>query len=1484
MQFDTGRPGSLPRGPAAAAAGRGQPVARRGSRFRRMLAAGSTIAIALLTATAVAAPAQAAATDKVEKQLLNELATKGRTQFLVYLKDQADLSKAAASAGTAKTEYVYNQLTSTAAKSQAGLTSMLKAANVSFTSYWIANSMIVTGDLKVVEAVAARPEVTKVAAVKNRPLITPTETRPAASINAVEWGLSNINAPQVWSQFGVRGEGIVVANIDTGVDFDHPALVGKYRGNLGDGSFDHSYNWFDPSHVCGNPSLVPCDNHDHGTHTMGTMVGDDGAGNQIGVAPGAKWIAAKGCEADGDNGCSDAALLAAGQWVLAPTDLAGANPRPDLRPDIVNNSWGGGRGELWYQATVRAWIAAGIMPVFASGNDGPACLTAESPGDYPESYSVGGYDINNAIYISSGRGTGVGGITKPNISAPAVNVRSSIDGGGYAAFDGTSMAAPHVAGTVALMWSAAPELRDDIAATRQILDDTARDRAAGSCGGTTDLNNDWGEGQLDALQAVTQSPREAVGRVSGVVTDAATGRGLPGVTVTDGTVATTTAADGSYLLILSPGERTLTASRYGYATGTAAVTVTVGGAVTQNFALDPLAVATVTGRVLDGSGHGWPLYARLNVIGAPLGTIFTNPATGAFSFTVIGNATYSVVVTANYPGYLARTVDLVVGSTPVTQDIALEINPATCNAPGYALDTFLSEDFDDPTTPAGWTVVKRNASGAQWAFDDPGGRDNLTGGTGGFAIADSDFAGSGTTTDTDLITPVLDLTGVAAPMLRFNSDFRDIGSEDFTDVDVTTDGGATWTNVYHQVDSRRGPTVEEVALGPAANQSAVQLRFHYFGTWDWWWEIDNVRVVNRSCDPVPGGLVVGFTTDALTAAPLNGVTVTSNDRPVDKGVSAATPDDPNIPDGFYWLFSGLTGAHPFTASRAPYTPVTRTVTVAANSTVQADFALPASRLQITPTKIESYQTLGQTRTTTITVKNTGNGPAEIDLFERGGTFDLLSRQGAPLQVVRVPGGGSPAMVPKGAVGIAQRQPVPVYDDTWTQIDNTPVPISDNAVVWLAGKIYSVGGGSATGNEKKLLVYDPATEDWTTLADMPHARSKPQAANIDDKLYVFGGWDPNGTPEAAVDVYDPESGGWSTLGVTNPNPRSAAGIAVIDGSVYLVGGCTTGSCAMSASTVKFDPTGETFSTVAAYPHSVAFMACGGIGGKAYCAGGVGSAASFTDGFAYDPETDAWTAIATMPVDLWGAAEAAANGLLVLAGGYTDNSAAITNRTIGYDPAADAWVDLPNANFPRTRGGGACGVYKIGGWVSDFTPAPESEALGGLDECAAAAEVPWLSENPESFTLAPGASRKVTVTLAATTAAGVFQPGDYTAEIAVRSNSPYPVSAVDVTMHVLPPASWGKVSGTITGQGCAGTVPLPAQLEITLASNPDVAYPLKAGADGTYAIWLPKGRYDIIVSRDGWRSQSKRHQVRAGFVDVLDFSLRPFVACPTRAGGV
>ena len=244
----------------------------------------------------------------------------------------------------------------------------------------------------------------------------PVETQVAilAAAGDPEWGVEKIRADEAWAD-GVLGQGIVVANVDTGVDFTHPALVEQYRGNNGGGDVHHDYNWWDPTGICGDE---PCDNVGHGTHTMGTMVGGDGPGPftpDIGVAPGAQWIAAKGCE---DFGCTETSLLSSGQFILAPTDLNGENPDPSKRPDIVNNSWGSGPGDTFYLETVQAWRAAGIIPVFSSGNPGPFCGEGGSPGDFLESFSVGATDIDDQIADFSGRGPSVFGKVNPDVVGP----------------------------------------------------------------------------------------------------------------------------------------------------------------------------------------------------------------------------------------------------------------------------------------------------------------------------------------------------------------------------------------------------------------------------------------------------------------------------------------------------------------------------------------------------------------------------------------------------------------------------------------------------------------------------------------------------------------------------------------------------------------------------------------------------------------------------------------------------------------------------------------------------------------------------------------------------------------------------------------------------------------------------------------------------------------------------------------------------------
>lgn len=1450
----------------------------------RLLATAAVVALGAAMLPASAAAAAPTTKPDIDAGLLAELDSKGATGMMIYLKGEADVSGAAKLKDSdAKAEFVYKELVGYAEKSQQGLRASLEQQRAQFKPFWIANAIWVQGDRTLLNSISSRTDILKIEPSKTYPVVDPVTSANGtkAGINAVEWNISNIEAPRVWSEFGVRGEGIVVANIDTGVQYNHPAVVGKYRGNLGNNQFDHNYNWFDPASIC-SPSTVPCDNNGHGTHTMGTMVGDDGGTNQIGVAPGAKWFAAKGCEV---NTCTDASLLGSAQFVLAPTDLNGQNPRPDLHADIVNNSWGGGGGDLWYEQAVDNWVDAGIFPQFSIGNTniGEApCGSAGSPGDYPQSYGAGAYDINNVIGIFSNRGPGaLGGEIKPNIAAPGVSVRSSVPSNSYANFSGTSMASPHVAATVALMWSAAPGIRGNIESTRALLDDTATDTNDLRCGGTLDDNNIFGEGRLNAYQAVLASPRAGTGRIAGIVTNAAGGAPLSGAEVSTGNISAITGADGRYSLLVEAGTHTVTASKYGFATKSDTVTVAEGGGATLNFALTAVPLVTVSGRVTDGSGKGWPLYAKIEVAGRPGGPQFTNPANGRYSFDIASGSTYSFTVTAQYAGYQTVTQDVVIGSGNKTQNFAVRVDPA-CTAAGYEPSfgaPVLRETFDSTSAPDGWSVVNRTASGG-WAFTDRGNRGNLTGGSGGFAMMDSDFLGTGNTQDSDLITPALDFSGVPAPYVRFNSDYRAFPNST-VDIDVSTDGGTNWTNVWRQTTvDRRGPRVEEVALSGAGGDADARVRFRYRGTFAWWWELDNVEFLNRACTPVTGGLVVGFTNDKNTGTGLNGVTVTSSTNPAVTTVSAATPDDPNIGDGFYHLFSSATGTQSFTASKAPYVSLTKSTDVADGGTKQLNFALAAPRLTVNPTNLEAHVPYGASRSTTVTIKNTGTAPASVEILERAGAFNILSQKGSPLVERKVTGLSNAQNGIPGAAGVGVTGPAPQIDPAWTRVANYPVSIFDNSAAWLDGKIYSVGGGTAAVN-RTAFVYDPATDSYAALPNLPVDRQKPAAVAVDGKLYVISGWGPGGVPRNTVDVYDPASNSWSTLPATNPKPTSAAGVGVANGKVYLVGGCTNSNCDEAADLVIFDPATGSFSTGASYPHTSSWMSCGGINDKIYCAGGV-AASAFTDGFVYDPNTDSWSPIANMPVDLWASQFSTANGLLVISGGVTAGSTAITNRAVAYDPAANAWINLPNAQFTRFRGAGACGFFKLGGSPDSFVAAPESETLGGLGECASGGAVDWLAATPETFTLGAGASKNVTVTVTATAEAGVLQPGRYTAQLGIQAATPYSVPSVNVTMNVSPPPNWGKIQGTVLGQGCTGSpVAIQAFIRIQLQNNPEIGVNLRGDTAGKFGWWLPSGRYQVIVAKDNWTPQTKNTKLDAGFVNTVDFTLTPFTGCTNGA---
>ena len=311
---------------------------------------------------------------------------------------------------------------------------------------------------------------------------------------------------------------MVIAGQDTGYQWDHPALKGKYRGWNGSAA-NHNYNWHDAIHsgggVCGANAQAPCDDTDHGTHTMGTMVGDDGAGNQIGMAPQAKWI---GCRNMDQGAGTPATYSECFQWFIAPTNLAGLNPDTTKAPHVINNSWGcpaseGCTDPLVLKTVVDNTRAAGIVVVVSAGNSGSSCSSvSDPPAIYDSAFSVGATDSSDAIASFSSRGpVTVDGSNrlKPDVSAPGVGVRSSIPGGGYTSLSGTSMAGPHVVGHVALLLSAMPSWKGQVDLVESRITQSALPRtSAQTCGGVPGSaipNNTYGWGRIDALASVSMA-------------------------------------------------------------------------------------------------------------------------------------------------------------------------------------------------------------------------------------------------------------------------------------------------------------------------------------------------------------------------------------------------------------------------------------------------------------------------------------------------------------------------------------------------------------------------------------------------------------------------------------------------------------------------------------------------------------------------------------------------------------------------------------------------------------------------------------------------------------------------------------------------------------------------------------------------------------------------------------------------------------------
>lgn len=1113
----------------------------------------------------VETPAATEAVVQAEAAVIEQIEEKGQAGYLVYFRDRPNLDAARNMDRTQQGRFVMEQLQATAARAQERVKAFLDRRGVKYTAFWIDNVIIVEeSDVSVFNELRRFSEISIIRGRRTEKLVEPV-SRDAADapeqVTSIEPNISHVQAPDVWA-LGITGAGSVVSSIDTGVRYTHQALVGKYRGNLGGGVFNHNYNWWDPY---GNHPTAPADDNGHGSHTMGTMVGDDGSANQIGMAPGAKWLACRGCST---SDCTDAALLECAQFIAAPWDLNHANPNPDMRPDVVNNSWGdcSTSYDSWYRTVVDNWRAAGIYPVFSNGNSSncgytvpPACGTVGNPARYGNVTGVGATGQSNGAYATfSLRGptdnadTENGGAyptIKPQVAAPGTNIRSSVptsDTSYEGGWSGTSMAAPHVSGLTALIFQAAPCLKGNFTAVENILQQSAAQVTglpANSCSGEGPSqmpNQSSGWGEIRALAAVQLALASCgpMGTLAGTVTAVTGGAPIPNATVeavgTERTVQAKTDATGHYSMSAPVGSYTVNVSAYAYMpVSFTGVAVAENQTTTQNAALEAAPSFTVSGKVSDPA-TGWGLYAKITIGGYPGAPIWTDPATGNYSIVLVAGQNYAFAAEAFSAGYLPNALDTGVLTANVTLNIPLTADANNCVAPGYVLDvTGVYETFEaDTFPPAGWTVTN-NGGACVWVGNDPGADGNLTGGTGKFADADADSCGSGTTMNTTLTSPVMNVSTLANINLSYNYDYNNLVSTESADLDVSRDGGATWTNVHHWNTDMRGPgtfTQDVTALLGGATQA--QLRYHYIAPgWDWWWQVDNVFVGEKICRPIGGGgLVVGRVADANDNHALVGAKVTTETA---AQATAVATDDPAM-GNFYVLFQPA-GDHTLTATMQKYSSAQAAVTVATGSAVRQDFALQTGHLTYTPPSIEATIQAGTSTTVPMTVQNIGGGPT---------TFSLAEVNKGSVPFAQPPASGGPRT---GLSVFAAPNTVPVAAGPWQATGDVNLALDDGTMEDSVG----VNSTSAAFQFIWLNRFTPAAASFPFTLDTVSVfwPTGQVAAGNAMQLVVYEDTDADGDPHDAVlvgaqDVTVQSVGAWNDYALTSPIALTGPGDVLI----------------------------------------------------------------------------------------------------------------------------------------------------------------------------------------------------------------------------------------------------------------------------------------------------------------------------------------------------
>ncbi len=834
------------------------------------------------------------------------------------------------------------------------------------------------------------------------------------------------------------------------------------------------------------------------------------------------------------------------------------------------------------------------------------------------------------------------------------------------------------------------------------------------------------------------------GTLTGTVVDATTLNPIEGANISvGGTYNTSTDASGDYTILVPPGTYNVTASKFGYASQTATgVVITQDQTTTQDFALAGVPAIVVDGFVTDGSGGGFPLYALVSVTSAA-GTenIYTDPQTGYYSFNALVSTPYTITVTSQVPGYNVAMRAITTGATDQQENFALTVNAGACSAPGYGISGF-SADFTGGI-PAGWTVTNAstpcNAGGLPtWNTSNPGARANLTGGTGPFAIADSDicYSGGTPTYDTNLVSPTLDMTTSTQGLsLSFNSDYNALCSPatpsfDYVAPEYSINGGSTWTpfQIFCGTGitaSRRGPVVESFNTMTANGAAAVQVRFRYKAGWDWWWEVDNVNV-SKGCTFGGGGLVYGNVYDDNTGLPIIGATVT-----LDTGQTAqtvATPNDPNVDDGFFTIFAPLVGSAPgvrtATVTKTNYGTVVRNFVATPNGSQEQNFDLPAGRLdEPTPQAMRKRLAIGASDTSMLTLSNSGGLALDWSFLEIN-TPPALAKPAGPFQVPNIPFTRNTkedyyASVARKSVGITQA-PAPArriwpnsgeYVNSFTTTQTLP---------WGAGldftnsKFY-VGDPSIGGGDDEAHEY--------TLAGVATGNSIPVAA-------AGGSWAADMTYNGATGMlWQVNVGGDNCIFEMDPSTLALTGDKICPAF-----GTSMRGLAYDSSTGNYYAGTWNGNFIAEFDDA----------GSIVRSVNVGLAVS---GLAYNALTK----------HLFVQVNAAPQEIHVLdANSPTLDS--LGSFVIQNSVGGNAFADFDGAGLEMDCAGNL--------WAVNQTDLKVYIVDAG-ETGACSLDIPWLSESPSSGTIAPGGTQNSTWTF---TSAGEL-PGCREAQVLVVNNTPY-----------------------------------------------------------------------------------------------------------------